>query len=319
MPYVSIIMPVHNAGDSFAPCMDSLLNQTFTDIEIICVVDCPSDGTDQLVKAYAEKDERIVVVQNKTNLHVGESRNVGLRVARGQYVGFSDRDDLHEVQMYERLVEATDGGRMDVVWGTVRYDDNGKIIVKYPPVLPLGKLESIYAHYSSRYNVLVTTNLYRKDFLLQNNIWFEDTCVMRAEDLFFNLVVLGRCQLDRVKSQSEQLYTHLMTANGFGYTYAYNNTAKQLVLIDKTLRFLESIGAGEEFIHRFNYLLTLRLYTGFRFEIRENGLLNALKMEKELMQNNELCQHLLRNTEIQAVPRATIPKTIFIKMLKFIV
>lgn len=316
-PSISIIVPIYNAGEHFSPCMDSLLHQTFTDIEIICVVDCPTDGTDQLVKAYAAKDDRIVVVHNKTNLHVGESRNVGLRVARGQYVGFSDHDDLHELQMYERLFEATDGGYMDVVWGTIRYDDNGKIIVKYPPILPGGRFESMYAHYTSRYNVLVTTNLYRRDFLLQNNIWFEDTHVMRAEDMFFNLEVLGLCKMDRVKSLPEPFYTHLMTADGFGYTYAYNNTKKQLVLIDKSLRFLESIGADEEFVHRFIYLLTIRLYTGFRFEIREHGLLSALKMEKDLMQNNAMCRDLLRNTEIQPIPK-TIPKTIFIKMLKYL-
>lgn len=317
-PLISIVVPVYNAGSYLRPCMDSLIGQTYRNIEIICVVDCPTDGSDKVIEEYAARDSRIVIVYNENNLHVGESRNVGLKIAKGEYIGFSDHDDLHDSGMYERLMELSRGGQVDVVWSAIRYDDNGKNKVKYPPISPSGNKESMYLLYSISYNTLVTTNIYRKNFLLQNNIRFEDTRVMRAEDLFFNLLVLGYCKMECMESLKEPLYTHLMTEESFGYTYSYNNTTKQLVLIDKTLRFLESIGAGEEFIHRFNYLLTLRLYTGFRFEIRENGLLNALKMEKDLMQNNELCQHLLRNTEIQPVPKATIPKTIFIKMLKFL-
>ena len=317
-PVISIVVPVYNAGSYLRPCMDSLIGQTLHEIEIICVLDCPTDGSDRVIEEYAAKDNRIVVIRNEEQLHVGESRNVGLRAARGQYIGFSDHDDLHESVMYERLIELSKGEQVDVIWGAIRYDDNGNEKIKYPPISPNGNEESMYSLYSSCYNTLVTTNLYRKEFLLRNSVLFEDTRVMRAEDLFFNLKVLGCCKKDRMRSLNEPYYTHLMTEESFGYTYAYNNTAKQLVLIDKTLHFLESIEAGEEFIHRFNYLLTLRLYTGFRFEIRENGLLNALKMEKDLMQSNKLCQHLLRNTEIQPVPKATIPKRVFIKMLVFL-
>ena len=107
-PLVSIILPVYNAGEYLRPCLDTLINQTLRNIEIICVLDCPTDGSDKVVEEYAEKDHRIVVIRNEQNLHIGESRNAGIRAAKGEYIGFSDHDDPHELDMYEKLYIATE-------------------------------------------------------------------------------------------------------------------------------------------------------------------------------------------------------------------
>ena len=65
-PLISVIVPVYNAGERFYKCMDTLINQTLRDIEIILVLDCPTDGTDVIAKDYASTDERIIIVENKT-------------------------------------------------------------------------------------------------------------------------------------------------------------------------------------------------------------------------------------------------------------
>ena len=83
MAKVSVIVPVYNAGPYFEKRMESLITQTLSDIEIILVLDCPTDGSGQLAEKYAAADGRIMIIPNKENCHVGESRNAGLSVAGG--------------------------------------------------------------------------------------------------------------------------------------------------------------------------------------------------------------------------------------------
>ena len=78
-PKVSIIVPIYNAGKFLEKCLDTLVNQTLKDIEIILVLDCPTDGSDRIAREYAEKDPRIRLIVNEQNLNIGLSRNEGLK------------------------------------------------------------------------------------------------------------------------------------------------------------------------------------------------------------------------------------------------
>ena len=114
-PLVSVIVPIHNAGKYLYKCLDSLVNQTLRDIEIIAVLDCPTDGSDKVVEKFAANDSRIKIVRNKANLHIGNSRNEGLKVARGKYIGFSDHDDYSDPRMYEVLYRKAEEENLDLV------------------------------------------------------------------------------------------------------------------------------------------------------------------------------------------------------------
>ena len=80
-PKVSIIVPIYNAGKFLEKCLDTLVNQTLKDIEIILVLDCPTDGSDRIAREYTEKDPRIRLIVNEQNLNIGLSRNEGLKIA----------------------------------------------------------------------------------------------------------------------------------------------------------------------------------------------------------------------------------------------
>ena len=116
MPKVSVIVTIYNAGKYLACCLDSLIYQTLEDIEIILVLDCPSDGSDVLAKSYATNDNRIVIVENKVNLHIGESRNEGLKIAQGEYVTFMDHDDFCKPFMLEVLYNKANSINADAVF-----------------------------------------------------------------------------------------------------------------------------------------------------------------------------------------------------------
>lgn len=99
-PHISIIVPVYNVEDYLPKCLDSVLNQTMEDIEIICVNDGSKDGSLSILNDYAKKDERIII-HNQQNAGVSVARNNGLKLARGDYYMFIDSDDWLEPETCE--------------------------------------------------------------------------------------------------------------------------------------------------------------------------------------------------------------------------
>lgn len=99
---ISIIIPVHNVEQYLRQCIDSVINQTYKNLEIILVNDGSTDNSGKICDEYAAKDNRIEVI-HKQNGGVSSARNVGLDVATGDYIGFVDSDDYIEQDMYEYL------------------------------------------------------------------------------------------------------------------------------------------------------------------------------------------------------------------------
>ena len=99
-PKISIIIPVYNVEKYLRECLNSVVNQTMRDIEIICVNDGSTDGSLDILKEYAKKDDRIIVI-NQTNGFVESARNNGLKIAKGEYIQFVDSDDYLELNACE--------------------------------------------------------------------------------------------------------------------------------------------------------------------------------------------------------------------------
>ena len=102
MPKISIIVPVYNVEQYLAECIESIRNQSLTDIEIILVDDGSPDNSGAICDDYARKDDRIRVIHKK-NGGLSSARNAGLEVAIGEYIGFVDSDDWVDGEMYEVL------------------------------------------------------------------------------------------------------------------------------------------------------------------------------------------------------------------------
>ena len=193
---VSVVMPVHNAGDRIYKCMDTLVNQTLREIEIICVLDCPTDGTDKIVEEYAVKDNRIVIVRNKCNLHISASRNEGMKRARGEYIGFSDHDDYRALDMYEKLYAKSKETNADMVVSDVKQinEDMTGEYFRFNEFSQNGLINSIVLPWEDDRNVNKVSRacwhaIYRKNFLNNNAIVFEDRRKYFEEDTLFNLKV----------------------------------------------------------------------------------------------------------------------------------
>lgn len=114
MAKISIIIPIYNVREYLAKCIESVINQTYQDIEIICVDDGSTDGSYEICEYYKKKDSRIKVV-HKINEGIVSARQTGLKIANGKYVGFVDGDDWIDEKMYESMIRTMEKSNVDMV------------------------------------------------------------------------------------------------------------------------------------------------------------------------------------------------------------
>ena len=130
MPKVSVIIPVYNVEPYLRRCLDSVIHQTLSDIEIICINDCSPDNSLAILQEYAAKDPRVKVIDFAENKGVSVARNTGMDAATGEYIGFVDSDDYVDLDFYEKLYARAKSTGADVAKGTYKYE-NRKINVSY--------------------------------------------------------------------------------------------------------------------------------------------------------------------------------------------
>ncbi len=105
MPKVSVVMPAYNAEKTIKDAIDSVLNQTFADFELIVINDCSNDNTYDIVYNLSQHDERIKLLNNKVNSGVSISRNYGISVAKGLWIAFLDSDDMWKSEKLEKQLK----------------------------------------------------------------------------------------------------------------------------------------------------------------------------------------------------------------------
>lgn len=126
---ISIIIPAYNCENYIERCVKSILCQTYQNLEIIIINDGSKDNTIQVLKKLESKDNRIIVI-NKKNTGVSDTRNLGLKKATGDYIGFVDSDDYIENNMYEKMINLIYENNSDIAICTYYDENNGKKIAK---------------------------------------------------------------------------------------------------------------------------------------------------------------------------------------------
>lgn len=190
---VSVIVPVHNAEKYLAQCLDSLMKQTLQALEVILINDCSTDTSGEICEQYAAKDSRFIVVHNEQNIRQGLSRNKGIEMARGEYVGFVDADDWVDLDYYEKLYQAATSKKTDIAKTEyfMVYPDQANILQKklnqnishgLRQGLPLFLLFS-YEHW---------TAIYRRKPLMEHHIRYPD--IRNAQDDVFLLYCTYYCK-----------------------------------------------------------------------------------------------------------------------------
>lgn len=127
MPKISVIMGVHNGEKTLPRAIDSVLNQTFADFELIICDDCSTDATIQVIKSYIEKDNRIILIKNKSNSGLAASLNNCINISNGEYIARMDDDDISHAERFEKQNNFLDKHREYAIVGTCRntFDNAG--------------------------------------------------------------------------------------------------------------------------------------------------------------------------------------------------
>ena len=203
MPKISIVIPIYNVEKYLDKCVQSAINQTLQDIEIILVDDESPDGCPQMCDEYAKKDSRIKVVHKK-NGGLGFARNSGLEVATGEYVTFLDSDDFVDLYTYEHLYNIAKTENLDAIYyrfkrftneDEVKAEELSNEITRYKgeDIKEL-MLDVIASEPSAKVDNKIPcsscTAMYRLNVIKNNNVRFHSERELICEDLIFNLDLL---------------------------------------------------------------------------------------------------------------------------------
>ena len=176
MPILSILIPVYNVEKYLAQCLESVINQTLSDIEIIVINDGSKDNSLNIIKDFAAKDKRIIVI-DKENEGYGKSMNRGLDVASGKYIGIVESDDWIEPNMYEKLISTAEKYKADIVkanffsYTTNNGEKNEKINL-FPEIYserPFSPREKTFVFFCQP---SIWSSIYNREFLNKNDIRF---------------------------------------------------------------------------------------------------------------------------------------------------
>ena len=184
-PKVSIIVPFYNVEKYVGECMESLINQTMKDIEIICIDDCGTDNSRQIVEKFAQNDKRIKIVTNDKNRGLSYSRNVGIKHATAPYITFCDSDDLLTHDACEKLFNAVHNKSdiavcsMDILYEADKEKQKQDEYLKLQNdgVFDMNKSVQVSC------NVCTPAKLYKRQIIVENKIEFP--VGLRHEDEFF--------------------------------------------------------------------------------------------------------------------------------------
>lgn len=197
MKSVSVIIPVYKKEKYLAECLKSVLNQTFMDIEVICINDCSPDASGKILQEFKNIDERVIVINNKDNLGAAYSRNIGIDMATGEYLLILDADDTFDPELIKMTYRRCKQDNLDLLlYDYDKYNNYNGSSINYSMPLPIRNriLKQIFSCQDiDKFSFQICPagpwlKMYRREFLCENKIYFQN--LSSSNDLFFGKMVL---------------------------------------------------------------------------------------------------------------------------------
>lgn len=233
MPVISVIIPVYNIEKYLPQCLDSVVNQTIKDIEIICVNDGSTDGCVKILQKYAAEDKRIQVI-NQENKGLSAARNAGLKAATAKYIAFVDSDDFVHPKFLEVLYQAIKTTNCDISGCDFTKIKNHK------------ELKVSGNHKISIFSPAIDVLLNKKNFI-HFNVWNKlyNRAVLKdilfAEGIYYEDWIFNTCVFAGVKSFA------WVNANYYGYRISKNSIMRS----SYSLKKVEDYVTGIKIVHRY--------------------------------------------------------------------
>lgn len=206
---VSVIIPVYNTEKYLDECLNSVINQSLLDIEIICIDDCSTDRSIDILKKYRKEDERITIIRNNTNQGPSVCRNVGMKRAIGEYIFFLDSDDYIKNIALELLYGKIKTQKLDILfYDGIEFYDNNKELTN---IRALGDRDEIYPNVVTGVNYFVNEKiykvmpwlaLYKSEYLKRKKLIFYPRMI-NEDNLFYLQTLINSSRVSRIE---EKLY-----------------------------------------------------------------------------------------------------------------
>lgn len=308
MPKVSVIVPVYNVEQYISKCLESLVKQTLTDIEIIVVNDGSKDNSKKIALEYTEKYDKKIVYLEKENGGLSDARNYGMKYTNGDYIAFLDADDYVELDTYEKLYNKAIETNADMVECDFYWEYPNKRI---------HDKNANYKNESDMYanaRVVAWNKLYKREVLLNSNIEFPKG--LRYEDVEFFYKILP--QLNKIEWINEPLIHYVQRENSI--TYVQNERTKEIfTILDNVIEYYKKNGLYEKYSAELEYMY-IRILLGSSFkrivkisdkEIREKLLNRTIDKVYSNFPNWKKNKILKQNKGIKAIYLRSINRFTF--------
>ena len=246
---VSIIIPLYNAESTIEKCINSILKQSYKDIEIIIINDGSSDKSLDVVKKISKKDKRLVVI-DKENEGVAKTRNLGIKKATGNYIMFVDNDDYIEKNYIEQFINSVEDNDI-VIGGYKRIDENGKELLRF-------ELKNTVW---SKYMIITPwSKLYKKEFIIKNKIEFLDYKI--GEDVYFNLTAYSKTNRIKIINTTDYIWFYNSKSVSNTIHKGLNKSVDNVYLLNKILSKIDNKNDKYLYYYIERYIVWYLLYSG---------------------------------------------------------
>ncbi|WP_270388222.1 glycosyltransferase family 2 protein [Blautia hansenii] len=277
---ISIIVPAYNAEKYLNRCIDSLIHQTYHNIEIIIVDDGSVDNTPKMCDQWTEKDSRIKVI-HKENQGLGFARNTGLENATGKYVSFLDSDDFVDLQMYQKLYEKLQQEQADTCYCSLdTYSNTENKVIKHTNIRTgvfSGKevlLDIIGADPSYPNDCVkemsVCASLLSNELIKNNNLKFVSEREYICEDFIFDIQYLS--QSKRVAVIGDGFYKYCVNEGSLTHRYFPERLEKEKKVYELACNDLKKVFLNDEYLIRYNRLFLGRVRICIVQEVKYSNL-----------------------------------------------
>lgn len=306
---VSVIVPIYNTIAYLDKCVQSLISQSLHDMEIILVDDGSEDGSAQRCDEYASKYNNIQVI-HKVNAGLGYARNSGLKIAKGEYIGFVDSDDFVSPNMFELLYNNAKEGFADVSYGSYMRFIQEENIEKYSQK-QINNItfwnESDMKYYllnriglppeynnDTLYEPIVCNGIFKTSIFKDNEIYFVSEREIISEDIIFDIDYLMKCK--SVVHSSDIVYYYRYNPKSLTTSYKRNRFQKNVDLYFLMKDKLMAAYTEDEIrncLSRYFLTFTRVAIMQEAIHLKKNGLHHAVIMVKAICQNPVLKNILL--------------------------
>lgn len=304
-PLISIIVPSYNVEAFLDRCVESIVNQTYRNLEIILVDDGAKDRTGEICDQWQERDDRIHTI-HKANAGLGFARNTGLDYCKGDYISFIDSDDFVDLNMYQRMVDAMTEAGADTCYCSYNiYSNQEKAIVEKsvirsgiftgrevlldivgaPPEFPNDCLKQM----------AVWACLFSGEIIRKNNLRFKSEREYLSEDLPFDVQYLPYAE--KVVIIEDCFYNYCINAASLTHKYYPDRLSKEKFLYHSVCEELDTIYPNKEYQLRYNRLFLGRVRTCIVQEVQTSGLSkksilnNIRKIVEDQTVHNVVCTY----------------------------